>query len=217
MQRSEQPFIRDVFDQFSETRTGGAFTFMTGIGGFLQEFLYGTSGLRWNANAVQLAPNLTSQIGGVVLHQLSWHGRRFTLTITQHDTTVMLDSGAPLPVQTGTSVRNVTAGHPLTLSTGRPDLVVDKRRRPLRKRVRELIAARRASPRRGRRQPRDRLATGHPARVADHHLAQTGSHQQRDPALGPAMATGSSAQPSTTAGTCHNVASNQLHRCSLYR
>ena len=40
-ERSYQPFIRDVFHQFSETRTGGAFTFMTGIGGFLQEFLYG--------------------------------------------------------------------------------------------------------------------------------------------------------------------------------
>ena len=45
-ERSYQPFIRDVFDQFSETRTGGAFTFMTGIGGFLQEFLYGYSGMR---------------------------------------------------------------------------------------------------------------------------------------------------------------------------
>jgi trehalose/maltose hydrolase-like predicted phosphorylase len=40
-ERSIQPFMRDVFDQFSETNTGGAFTFMTGIGGFLQEFLYG--------------------------------------------------------------------------------------------------------------------------------------------------------------------------------
>ena len=49
-QRSYEPFIRDVFDQFSETRHGGAFTFMTGIGGFLQEFLYGYSGLRWNAH-----------------------------------------------------------------------------------------------------------------------------------------------------------------------
>jgi hypothetical protein len=37
-QSSVEPFIRDVFDQFSETKTGGAFTFMTGIGGFLQEF-----------------------------------------------------------------------------------------------------------------------------------------------------------------------------------
>ncbi len=44
-ERSYEPFIRDVFDQFSETSTGGAFTFMTGIGGFLQEFLYGYTGL----------------------------------------------------------------------------------------------------------------------------------------------------------------------------
>ena len=55
-ERSYQPFIRDVFHQFSETRTGGAFTFMTGIGGFLQEFLYGYSGLRWQGSAVQLSP-----------------------------------------------------------------------------------------------------------------------------------------------------------------
>jgi len=121
-QRSEEPFIRDPFDQFSETRTGGAFTFTTGIGGFLQEFLYGTSGLRWNADAVQLAPTLTSQIGGVVLHGLSWHGRRFTVTIAQHVTTVVLDSGTALPVRDGTTVRYVDAAHPLTLGTRRPDL-----------------------------------------------------------------------------------------------
>ena len=38
-ERSSEPFIHDVFNQFSETKYGGAFTFMTGIGGFLQEFL----------------------------------------------------------------------------------------------------------------------------------------------------------------------------------
>ncbi len=53
-ERSVEPFIRDFFDQFSETKNGGAFTFMTGIGGFLQEFLYGYSGLRWSSTAVQL-------------------------------------------------------------------------------------------------------------------------------------------------------------------
>ena len=51
-ERSFEPFIRDVFSQFSETKTGGAFTFMTGIGGFLQEFLYGYSGMRWGADSV---------------------------------------------------------------------------------------------------------------------------------------------------------------------
>ena len=50
-ERSYEPFIRDVFHQFSETQTGGAFTFMTGIGGFLQEFLYGYSGMRWGGTA----------------------------------------------------------------------------------------------------------------------------------------------------------------------
>ena len=87
-ERSYQPFIRDVFHQFSETKTGGAFTFMTGIGGFLQEFLYGYSGMRWDANNVALNPSLNSQIGGIVLHNLQWRGRTFTVAIGQQHTTV---------------------------------------------------------------------------------------------------------------------------------
>jgi hypothetical protein len=62
-ERSIQPFMRDAFDQFSETNTGGAFTFMTGIGGFLQEFLYGYSGLRMRANGISVDPSLTGQFG----------------------------------------------------------------------------------------------------------------------------------------------------------
>ncbi len=82
--RSADPFIRDVFDQFSETSTGGAFTFMTGIGGFLQEFLYGYSGMRWDQQAVSLDPSLTSQLSGVTLHALKWRGRTFTVDIGLH-------------------------------------------------------------------------------------------------------------------------------------
>jgi trehalose/maltose hydrolase-like predicted phosphorylase len=121
-QRSYEPFIRDVFDQFSETRNGGAFTFMTGIGGFLQEFLYGYSGLRWNADAVHLAPSLTSQLAGVVLHDISWRGRRFTIAIGQHRTTVTLDSGGALPLATPSGNRVVAPGATVTLATARPDL-----------------------------------------------------------------------------------------------
>jgi hypothetical protein len=111
-----------VFDQFSETRTGGAFTFMTGIGGFLQEFLYGYSGMRWNTNNVALNPSLNGQIGGIVLHDLQWRGRTFTVTIGQQHTTVRLQSGAPIPIQTPAGVRRVFAGRTLTLATRRPDL-----------------------------------------------------------------------------------------------
>ena len=121
-QRSVQPFIRDAFDQFSETRTGGAFTFMTGIGGFLQEFVYGYSGLRFRSSTVQVAPLLTSQIGGIVLRDLSWHGRRFTLAIGPKTTSITLVSGAAMPVTTSSGSREVAAGRPLTLPTRRPDL-----------------------------------------------------------------------------------------------
>lgn len=119
--RSITPFVRDVFDQFSETRTGGTLTFMTGIGGFLQEFLYGYSGLRWDREAVHLDPNATEQFHGIVLHQLAWHGRRFTVRIGATTTQVSLNSGAPLPVEVDGSTRTVTVGHPLTVSTRRPD------------------------------------------------------------------------------------------------
>jgi trehalose/maltose hydrolase-like predicted phosphorylase len=120
--RSYEPFIKDPFDQFSETRTGGAFTFMTGIGGFLQEFLYGYSGLRWEPNAVALDPSLTSQLPGVVLHQLHWRGRTFDVKVGQRQTTVTLESGAPLPIKTGGQIHKVRSGAPLTIPTRRPDL-----------------------------------------------------------------------------------------------
>lgn len=121
-QRSIEPFIRDVFDQFSETKTGGAFTFTTGIGGFLQEFLYGYSGLRWSAGSVQLDPSLTGQLSGVVLHNLAWQGRRFTVAIGPSSTQVSLQSGAAMPVTAGGSARTVAPGGTLTIPTRRPDL-----------------------------------------------------------------------------------------------
>ncbi|MGD0392876.1 MAG: glycosyl hydrolase family 65 protein [Acidimicrobiales bacterium] len=120
--RSVQPFIRDVFDQFSETKTGGVLTFMTGIGGFLQEFLYGYSGLRWEANGVRLSPTLTGQLGGVVLHDLSWHGRQFTVAIGQQTTTVSVTGGGTLPVLIGSTTKTVGVGQSLSVATRRPDL-----------------------------------------------------------------------------------------------
>jgi trehalose/maltose hydrolase-like predicted phosphorylase len=122
-ERSVQPFIGDVFDQFSETRNGGAFTFMTGIGGFLQEFIYGYSGLRWNANAVQLSPSLTGQIGGLVLNGLSWRGRRFTVSIGPGRTVIRLSRGPAMPVVVGGRRRKVRAGRGLSVATRRTDRV----------------------------------------------------------------------------------------------
>jgi hypothetical protein len=120
--RSYQPFIRDVFSQFSETRTGGAFTFMTGIGGFLQEFLYGYSGLRWQPKALRLAPSLTSQLRGIVLRGLVWRGRRLTVSIGQRTTTVTLNSGRPVTISTPSGNLRVSRNRSFSIPTRRPDL-----------------------------------------------------------------------------------------------
>lgn len=122
-QRSIEPFMRDVFDQFSETRTGGAFTFMTGIGGFLQEFLYGYSGLRWNADSVTLSPTLTGQLRGVVLHGLAWHGTRFTVAVGTDTTRVTVDSGPALPLHLTGGTRTVATGGTIVIPTRRPDRI----------------------------------------------------------------------------------------------
>lgn len=120
-QRSVEPFIKDPFGQFSETRTGGAFTFTTGIGGFLQEFIYGYTGLRWSASSVQLDPSLTSQLGGVIVRDLAWHGSRFTVAVGPAATTVSVQPGAALPVTIGGITRTVAPGATLTVPTRRPD------------------------------------------------------------------------------------------------
>ena len=120
-QRSILPFMRDVFDQFSETRDGGAFTFMTGIGGFLQEFLYGYSGLRMHAHNIALDPMMNRQLRGVVLRRLAWHGRRFTVAIHDATTTVTLNSGRAMTVRVRGADRMLSRSHPLTITTRRPD------------------------------------------------------------------------------------------------
>jgi trehalose/maltose hydrolase-like predicted phosphorylase len=116
-ERSYQPYLRDVFHQFSETRTGGAFTFMTGIGGFLQEFLYGYSGLRWDGASVHLSPGLSGPLTDVTLHDLQWRGRAFTLAVHRDRTTITLTHGAPLPVTTRSGRYTVRHGHPLSIAS----------------------------------------------------------------------------------------------------
>lgn len=58
-------------------------------------FLYGYSGLRWDADAVRLDPSLTAQLSRVVLQNLAWHGHRFTIAIKGEETRLSIDSGGP--------------------------------------------------------------------------------------------------------------------------
>jgi hypothetical protein len=126
MVRSYQPFLRAPYLQLSEFApiklTATAYDFLTGVGGFLQEFLYGFSGFRPLPNAVRLDPNLPPQLAGITLRNMAWQGRTFTVHIGPKETSVTLNSGAPLPVATPGGTKTVQPGVPLIIPTRRSDL-----------------------------------------------------------------------------------------------
>jgi trehalose/maltose hydrolase-like predicted phosphorylase len=121
--RSYQPFLRGPYDQFAETRNNDkiAFNFLTGVGGFLQEFEYGFSGLRFGTSSVSLDPSLPPQLPGVTLTNLVWHGRRFTVAVGRSTTTVIDLGGGALPLSTPAGPKTVPAGGSVTIPTRRPD------------------------------------------------------------------------------------------------
>jgi trehalose/maltose hydrolase-like predicted phosphorylase len=121
MRSSVDPFIAEPFDQFHETRSGGAFTFTTGEGGYLQEFLYGFTGLRWGTKAVTVDPFLPPQLPGVDITGVKWHGRTFDISVRGKATTLTLRSGQSLPVQVGDGkVRTVHSHGSLKVPTRHP-------------------------------------------------------------------------------------------------
>jgi trehalose/maltose hydrolase-like predicted phosphorylase len=126
MLRSYKPFLREPYLQLSEFApiklTATSYDFLTGVGGFMQEFLYGFSGYRPLPDAVRLDPNLPPQLAGITLRNLAWQGRTFTVHIGPTETSVTLNSGAPLPVITPGGAKTVQPGGPLIIPTRRSDL-----------------------------------------------------------------------------------------------
>jgi trehalose/maltose hydrolase-like predicted phosphorylase len=121
LRNSVEPFIAAPFDQFHETRTGGAFTFTTGEGGYLQQFLYGFTGLRWGTDAVTVNPFLPQQLPGVNITGVKWHSSTFDISIGQQTTTLTQRSGPPLAVRDGSgTLHKVDHGAPLHLPTRHP-------------------------------------------------------------------------------------------------
>ncbi|MFT8592941.1 MAG: glucodextranase DOMON-like domain-containing protein [Bifidobacterium sp.] len=116
--RSSTEFMRGPFNQFTEERGGGhAFTFLTGAGGFLQEFYYGYTGLRWGTNGVTLNPILPSSLDHITVKGLQYQGSTFDVAITKDTTTVTVTDGSALTV---TDRGTASAGNPLTFATRTP-------------------------------------------------------------------------------------------------
>jgi trehalose/maltose hydrolase-like predicted phosphorylase len=117
--RSVKPFVKTPYEQFTEARAGqGVFTFLTGEGGFLQEFVYGYPGLRWREDRMRLDPMLPPQLsGGLRLTGLRWQGRTFDVAVGRQSSTVTLTRGAPTTVETPAGARPLSVGAPVTLPT----------------------------------------------------------------------------------------------------
>lgn len=124
--RSYQPFLRQPYLQLSEfgpiKLTATTYDFLTGVGGFMQEFLFGYSGLRFQVDGVAVDPSLPPQMAGVTLRKLKWQGRTFTMLIGPLQTTITLESGEPLPIVTPSGKRTVSRGEALSIPTRRSDL-----------------------------------------------------------------------------------------------
>ncbi|WP_395695404.1 discoidin domain-containing protein [Nocardioides sp.] len=120
--RSVDPFVKAPYEQFTEARSGqGVFTFLTGEGGFLQEFLYGYSGLRWRADGIVLDPTLPPALSrGLRLTGLQWQGRTVDVDLGAEQTVVTMSSGAPMRVHAPDGTRRLAVGAPVTLATRQP-------------------------------------------------------------------------------------------------
>jgi trehalose/maltose hydrolase-like predicted phosphorylase len=125
--RSMDPFVKAPYEQFTEARSGkGVFTFLTGEGGFLQEFLYGYPGLRWREDRLRLDPMLPPQLsGGLRLTGLRWQGRLFDVAVRRGRSIVTLKRGAPATVETPAGTRTLSVGAPVTVPTRRAGPTAD--------------------------------------------------------------------------------------------
>ena len=67
----------------SETPTNDAVDFVTGAGGFLQQVIYGYTGLRFGSRGVEpkFPPILPSSVTRLVLRNVSIGGRRWDVTV----------------------------------------------------------------------------------------------------------------------------------------
>src|SRR2546427_10113476 len=75
--------LRPPFLVLAETPTNQAVNFLTGAGGFLQQVVFGYTGLRLDESGLRAAfrPVLPSRIARLVLRNVSVRGRRYDIVV----------------------------------------------------------------------------------------------------------------------------------------
>jgi hypothetical protein len=95
--RSYQPHLRGPFLMLSETPHNDAVNFVTGAGGFLQQVIFGYTGLRLGEQGLDsaFAPVLPSHIKRLVLRNISMRGRRYDVVVDSAGRHVLPHRPAP--------------------------------------------------------------------------------------------------------------------------
>ena len=77
------PYLRPPFNAIAETPRNQNISFITGAGAFLQQFVFGYTGLRLTANGLeqQFSPVLPPGISRLTLKNITVRGKRETLTV----------------------------------------------------------------------------------------------------------------------------------------
>jgi len=80
---SYRAHLKGPFFMLSETPTNDAVNFLTGAGGFLQQVIFGYTGLRLADGGLvpKFAPVLPSHITRLVLRDLHVHGKRYDVIV----------------------------------------------------------------------------------------------------------------------------------------
>jgi hypothetical protein len=83
--RTYEPYVRAPFEVLAETPNNNNTNFITGAGAFLQQFLYGCTGLRLSQEGLtqKYTPMLPSGVTRLVLRNLTVRGRRKDIEIPE--------------------------------------------------------------------------------------------------------------------------------------
>ncbi len=94
--RSYREHLKGPFLMLSETPTNDAVDFLTGAGGFLQQVIYGYTGLRFSSKGVvpKFAPVLPSSVKRLVLRNVSIGGKRCDVVVDSAGRKIIPRGGA---------------------------------------------------------------------------------------------------------------------------
>lgn len=115
---AQQPFY-----VWTETPTGGAVNFLTGVGGFLQTALFGLAGIRIWGDHLALDPSLVEGMTSVLVRGLHYRGTTFEVAYGETSMTLTVKDGSTLLLtESSGKAQHIAVGNSVTVSRGKAQL-----------------------------------------------------------------------------------------------